>query len=299
MGDRYAEVAQQEWTEARRKAFWLLLRASLGSKKAHLVDFTQVTSGLDPGNTVARGVQTIPLDKIAGSVGRYADFIQTFLPTNEAIGERWQKLARLRLDPNSRGWPPIEVYQVGDQYFVVDGNHRVSVAHQLKLGQIKARVWELARLLPGPAPTANIDTFLLESERQEFLQKTRLDELRPGHSLRLTTPGGYPVLVSQVAACQQTLSRIDGLEVSYEEAVTAWYDMTYTSTALLIDQSGVLDSFPDRTTADFFVWVLQYQGRLEAQYGQAEQAGGDSRPPRPTWRQPWRLLRQWLGRSPD
>lgn len=297
--DRYAEAARQEWTEARRKAFWVLLRTSLGSKKAHLIDFSQVSPGLDQGNAVYRGVKTIPLDKIVGSMGRYADFIRTFLPVNEAIGERWQKLAQLRLDPNSRGWPPIDVYQVGEQFFVVDGNHRVSVAHQLKLGLIEARVWELVQPLSGPAPIANIDTFLLESERQDFLHKTHLDRLRPGHTVRLTAPGGYPVLLNQVVAYQQTLSRIDNVEVSFEEAVAAWYDMTYTSTTLLIEQSGVLDSFPDRTAADFFVWVLQYQGRLEAQYGQAEQAGGGSQPSRPNWRLPWRLLRQWLGRSPD
>jgi hypothetical protein len=243
-------------------------------------------------------VQSISLDKVIGSAGRYQDFIQTFLPTHDGMSERWQRVARMRLDPTSRGWPPIQVYQVGDGYFVIDGNHRVSVANHLDLKTIEAHVWEFLRPVAGLAPGVDINSLVLETERQEFLQQTRLDELRPGHSLRLTAPGGYPQILGQLADFQQLLSRIDRVEVSFEEAVTAWYDMTYTSTVLLIEQSGVLEMFPNRTAADFFVWYLRHHRKLEEQDGEPvsfEAAFGDGPPSGLKWlRQSWRIFWQRL-----
>jgi hypothetical protein len=266
-----------------------------------LLDFTQLSQRFDLGNASYRGVQEIPLAKIVGSVGRYHDFVQAFLPTSEHIGDRWQRIAALFIDPSSHGVPPIEVYQVGDNYFVVDGNHRVSVARQLKLTKIEAHVWEYSRPVAGLSPDVDIDALLIEAERHDFLEKTRLDELRPGHNIRLTAPGGYPELLGQIAHFQQVLSVIDGVDVSYEAAITAWYDMIYKSTVLLIKEAGVLDLFPNRTPADFFIWVRRHHRELEANYGQSvlmEDAVNDikKRNRSPILVRSWRLIVGWLKR---
>ncbi|HXV98713.1 MAG TPA: universal stress protein, partial [Anaerolineae bacterium] len=186
MHNLYREAARHEWSQARRKALWLQLRASLGSKKIDLINFTQLAERFDLGNASYQGVQNIPLTKIVGSLGRYNDFVQAFLPTTESMSERWQKVATLYLDPSSPGAPPIEVYQVGDSYFVSDGNHRVSVARQLKMGHIEAHVWEYFKPVAGLAPGVDIDTLLIQAERRDFLEKTHLDELRPNHTIHLT-----------------------------------------------------------------------------------------------------------------
>ena len=264
----YREQAHQEWTQARLKAFWSLLRASLSHKKVTLVNFDELSDHFNLGDACYRGVQSIPLDKIIGSTGRYQDFVQMFLPANEALRHRWQNIATAYLDPNSRGLPPIEVYQVGEYYFVRDGNHRVSVAHQLHLEMIEAHVWEYFLPVAGLAPGVDIDTLLLEAERRDFLEKTKLDELRPGHTIRFTVPGGYPQVLSQMAHYQEVLSLIDGVEVSYDQAVTAWYDMIYKSIVQLIEQAGILKSFPNRTAADFFIWVITHHQELEEQWRQ-------------------------------
>lgn len=269
MPNLYSEVAHREWNQARRKALWLQLRSSLSSKKIDLINFDQLSERFDLGNAAYQGVQNIPVAKIMGSLGRYNDFIHTFLPTTENMRQRWEKIATLYLDPSSRGLPPIEVYQVGDSYFVSDGNHRVSVARQLGLKDIRAHVWKYPQPVAGLGPGVDIDTLLIETERREFLEKTHLDELRPGHNIRLTAPGGYPEMLNQIAHYQQALSLIDEAEISYEQAVTAWYDMIYKSTVLLIENAGILESFPNRTTADFFIWVGQHHRELEEQYGQA------------------------------
>jgi len=264
----YFQEARDKFERASRKASWDRFLARLqGQQPAELLDFNKVSRHLGLRTAIYRGVQAIPLEKIVGSVGRYKDFTGAFLPVNTDMRERWQRVAALYLDPTSGGAPPIEVYKVGDAYFVKDGNHRVSVANQLDMHTIEAHVWEFPEPVAGVDPDADIDTLLLEAERREFLEKTRLDELRPGHGIRLTAPGGYLDMLQQIAAYQAALSKIDGRPVPYEEAVTAWYDMIYETVVQFIKQEGILDLFPDRTPADFFVWTMQHQRELQERYG--------------------------------
>jgi hypothetical protein len=299
MQDLYAEVAHREWNQARRKALWLQIRSSLSSKKIDLINFDQLSQRFDLGNAAYQGVQKIPVAKIMGSLGRYHDFVQAFLPATESIRHRWEKIAALYLDPSSRGLPPIEVYQVGDGYFVSDGNHRVSVARQLGLKEIEAHVWQYLQPVTGLAPGVDVDALLIEAERREFLAKTHLDELRPGHNLRLTAPGGYPEMFSQIAHYQHVLSVIDETDISYGQAVTAWYDMIYKSTVLLIENAGVLNIFPKRTAADFFIWAGQHHRELEEKYGQPVLMADAVKDIRKQKRSPalvrfWRSLWGWL-----
>jgi hypothetical protein len=188
-------------------------------------------------------VQDIPLAKIVGSVGRYQDFVQAFLPTNESMSDRWQSVAAAYLNPTSRGLPPIEVYQVGDCYFVRDGNHRVSVARHLKLPIIEAHVWEYLRPIAGLAPGVDIDTLLREAERSDFLEKTaRCGSYHPLHgSWRL-----YDIL-GQIAP-----SQILTMVMGSMHRGDAWYDMIYETTVQSIEQAGVLNGFQS-TAADFFI----------------------------------------------
>ena len=297
--DRYSEIASREWTQARRKALWSKLQASLGGKRINLINFDHLAERFSLGDASYRGKQNIPIAKILGSVGRYSDFVQAFLPTTENMRDRWQKVASLYLNPSNRGVPPIEVYQVGDGYFVSDGNHRVSVARQLGLDSIEAHVWEYPQVVEGLAPGVDIDTLLIEVERRDFLAKTQLDQVRPNHGIRLTAPGGYPEMLNQIIHYQQVLSVIDEVEISYQQAVLAWYDMIYKSTVVLIENAHVLDLFPNRTAADFFIWVRQHHQELEDQYGQGilmEEAVRDIRNQdrSPALIRFWRRFLSWL-----
>jgi hypothetical protein len=76
-----------------------------------------------------------------GSVGRYDDFTRSFLPRRDSDAGRWARVKAATLDLT--GLPPIEVYQIGQAYFVLDGNHRVSVARQLGAPTIQAYVTEV------------------------------------------------------------------------------------------------------------------------------------------------------------
>src|ERR1700759_3690396 len=70
-----------------------------------------------------RGMQLIQLDQIVGSVDKVRDFDRRFRPTSDRSRHRWEALAeKSRLGEYI---PSIDVYQVGNLYFVRDGHHRV------------------------------------------------------------------------------------------------------------------------------------------------------------------------------
>lgn len=263
----YLDEARTQFNQASRKAIWNQFLSGLQGQQAELLDFNEVAQHLSLKTAVYRGAQEIEIDKIVGSMGRYKDFTGAFLPVNEDMRERWQRVAMLFLDPVSSGAPPIEVYKVGDAYFVKDGNHRVSVASQIGLETIEAYVWEYPQPVEGLGPDADFDTLFLVNGRLEFLEQTHLDTLRPQNTISLTEPGGYLEMLRQIAYYQKALSQIDGEPMAYEDAVTAWYDMIYETTVQVIEAEGVLDLFPDRTPADFFVWTTRHQRQLAERYG--------------------------------
>ncbi len=262
----YKGQASDKWKRARRNAFWTRFRDHLEGKRSHLIDFNEVSQRLRLKNAHYRGTKNVLLDRIVGSVGRYKDFTGAFLPLRESMGARWQHIAALSLDPTSGGLPPIELFQVGDWYFVKDGNHRVSVARQLGSADIEAHVYQYVDVPPGAPPNADIDGLILAAERRDFLEKTDLDTLRPEHDITLTEPGGYTDLLAQIDHYQEALDQIDGVQTPFPEAVTAWYDMIYETSIQIIKQEDVCSMFPDRSTADFFIFMLRHHHELEERY---------------------------------
>lgn len=260
------EEARREWANARRKARRTRFVQSLAGLPEELLDFNQVSQKLHLMHAVYRGVQIVPLDKIIGSVGRYKDFTRAFLPVEDDMSDRWQRVAAIYLDPSSSGVPPIELYKVGDSYFVKDGNHRVSVAHQIGMVDIEAYVWEYPAPVDGLGPNTDIDTLIIEAERRDFCAATRFDETRPNHGIAITAPGSYTALLAEIAQYQHAMSQIDEHAVTFQEAALLWYDLIYETSVQVIAQAGVLDVFPDRTPTDFYVWVRQYHTFLEDRY---------------------------------
>jgi hypothetical protein len=88
------------------------------------------------------GVREIPVEKITGTVGRQDDFDGRFRPLKNHLRERWVNIA---VGFQDAGWPPIEVYKVGDDYFVLDGHHRTSYARNTGMAFLEAEVWEIVQ----------------------------------------------------------------------------------------------------------------------------------------------------------
>jgi len=258
--------AQADFNAARAKAMFRELLALLTGRHNELLAFDQVASKLRVGGPIYRGVKTVRLDQIVGTVNRYHDFDRAFLPTQTFTADRWQRVSRAWYDDISL--PPILLYQVGDIYFVVDGHHRVSVAREQGQEYIDAEVRECHVKVP-----VTID--LLPEDLEElgakviFLERTGLDRLRPAAELTATILGGYERMLEHIAVHRYFMGIDFQRDVSESEAVGHWYDTVYLPVVRVVADSGVMTAFPKRTEADFYLWVMDHRHYLVAQ-GQAD-----------------------------
>ena len=130
--------AVQDFQSARQRASVQEILARLTGKNNQLLSYDEVADKLKLRARTERGTRHIPLDAIVGSVGRYTDFTRTFLPRRANDQDRWARVQAVMEE--GAGLPPIAVYQVGEVYFVIDGNHRVSIARQNGSKTIEARL---------------------------------------------------------------------------------------------------------------------------------------------------------------
>jgi hypothetical protein len=98
------------------------------------------------------GVRTIPLDRIVGTLRHPSQNTADFLPLPRLRGQNWQgRWQRLNLAMDRlSALPPIDVVQVGDEYWVEDGHNRVAAALQAGAVDVDADTTQL--LLPGIEP---------------------------------------------------------------------------------------------------------------------------------------------------
>lgn len=234
------------------------LLARLRGQSDDLLPFEEVRQRVRASVAGERQLREIPLDAIVGSVGRYHDFNRNFLPRRDDDWQRWSRV--MAAVESWHGWPPIEVYQIGDAYFVIDGNHRVSVARQMGMDHIQAYVIPLQSRVPID-PSMTLEEVIIAGEYAGFLEATRLDTLRPGCDLRVTVAGQYEKLRQQIEHLQQRLTTADTAS-SFVEAACIWYDQVYRPIADLIQERGLLRDFPQRTTTDLYLWLCDHRDEL-------------------------------------
>ena len=254
----------REWEDARRKAFLHDALGVLARRPVDLLPFEEIRQELHLHNSHLVGIRGVPLDQIIGSTDRYADFTREFLPRHRFLERRWKRVDGLV--HGRAGIGPVELYRVGEIYFVRDGNHRVSVARQHKDASIRAHVWRSdVRVLLGP--DTNLGDLLCQAARSAFLEETNADRLCPHVDLDLTRPDGYEFLAYEIYGFREAISKIDGREVSMDEAVRLWCDMAYMPVAEIVRQQGILRRFPGCTETDLYLWMRRNQEELEIRYG--------------------------------
>jgi hypothetical protein len=265
MSDELSARVQADYQRARFKAFLNQVWSALSGRPNMLLSYDQVREKLHVGGPIYRGVQTIRLDQIAGSLNRYQQFDRAFLPRTEETADRWQSVNRAFYEDISL--PPVVLYKVGDVYFVVDGHHRVSVAREQGQEFIEAEVRECAskvRITPDIRP----EDLEILSEKVEFLERTGLDRLRPDANIKLTIPDGFSRMLEHIAVHRYFMGLDLKRDISEEEAVTHWYDTVYLPIVRIIRESKILDDFPGKTEGDLYLWVLDHQHYLSTTEGQ-------------------------------
>jgi nucleotide-binding universal stress UspA family protein len=256
--------AVEDFDRARSQAKLESLLARLTGQSTELLSYEEVRQKLRARERSSEHLEDILLDAIVGSVGRYKDFTRSFLPKQASSRDRW---ARVEMAVTSlEGVPPIEVYKVGDAFFVRDGNHRVSVARQLGATSIQAYVTEVETKVPL-SPDVQPDDLILKAEYAAFLDATGIDEVRPEADLRVTAPGQYQVLEEHIEVHRHFMGLEKERHVPYREAVVHWYDEVYVPVVQLIQQRGILWSFPERTETDLYLWLAEHRAAVEEQLG--------------------------------
>ncbi|MCL4267333.1 MAG: universal stress protein [Anaerolineae bacterium] len=258
------EAAINDFKRARKKAAFQQMMARLRGQSADLLAYEDVCRHLKAADAVKQGVQEIPLAAIVGSVGRYKDFTRDFLPKHDSDVERWARVRTAVMDMT--GMPPIDVYKVGEVYFVIDGNHRVSVARDLGAKTITAYVTEVKTRVPL-LPDDDPDEIICKARYAEFLEQTNLNELRPQADLYMTFCGHYRVLLAQIEAHKEQCETPVGHPIPYAEAVGRWYDDVYLPVMRMMRAQGILRYFPERTETDLYVLLSERQEQLEEALG--------------------------------
>lgn len=261
---RKPSPAAQDFRRARSRAMLQEIVASLTGRPANLLAYHEVRERLKGKELGERTLEQIPLEAIVGSVGRYYDFTRSFLPRQDRDEERWIE-AREALT-GSGPVRPIAVYRIDQVYFVVDGNHRVSVARQLGDTHIWAYVTDVKTKV-SLSPDVDPEALILKAEYTDFLEKTHLDELRPEATMSVTVPGQYQILEEEIRNHQLRMDLERMVDTPYREAVTDWYDRIYTPVVHVIRQQNILRYFPGRTETDLYVWVSEHRARLRKELG--------------------------------
>ena len=157
--DRYTvrRLDGRVWTERRahqlyaglcNQAKWRWLWSTLTGRTRHLLDLASVEATCTVHDRRHTGLQMVPIDRIRGSEGRSNEFDRDFCPLWDYTRERWLNIAVLR--QQGKALPPVELVQIEEVYFCIDGHHRISVARALGEREIEAQVtvWQVAGGLP-------------------------------------------------------------------------------------------------------------------------------------------------------
>lgn len=255
-------ITQEDFVQARRQARVSQFLARISRQPNTLLPFDEIRHRLHASGQHYRGFQMVPLEQIVGSESRYSDFDRHFMPLSDHVKDRWLRIGKAQ--NASVVLPPVDLYKIGDVYFVKDGNHRVSVARQLGQVEIEAYVTELDINVPL-SPDVDMRDIVVLEEYNDFLDWTNLHRLRPDQHILFSEPGGYLKLVHHINVHRYYQGLAQGHEISREAAVTNWYDDIYMPVIQVIREQDALSSFSGRTEADLYLWIMDHRWYMREQ----------------------------------
>lgn len=250
--------AESDFLRVRRHQTLSSLAAWLRSDTddAQALSFDEVVQALGRRGEQYIGTEVIPLDAIIGSVDKVRDFDRRFRPTSGRSRERWERLSRA--SRSGQSIPPIDVYQLGEYYFVQDGHHRVSVARALGLKVIDARVTRVNTFL-SPSDIAGRADLERKHWRRVFLQRVPLTGAARAR-LSVTDPVDYGTLAETIEAWAARVMHAEGQYMDQHNMAALWYSEEFEPVMAMIEEAGVRGE--DETEADAYLRVTCERYRL-------------------------------------
>lgn len=192
-------------------------------------------------DSVHRGIKQIPVSQIVGSVGRYNDFDNQFRLKPHMPHDRLDRIKQRMKDGKSL--PPVKLYQIKHEYYVLDGNHRVAAAKELGRFDIDSRIIELL-------PTSDTKENVIYREKVSFMDQTGIES-----AIEFTEMGQYHYLLEQIKKHRKFLGRETGQPMTLKHAADDWLKTIYRPLKTIIKNGNLIQSFPNRTQADLYVYI--------------------------------------------
>jgi hypothetical protein len=252
----FRNQAVQDFNRARRRAFWRMVHARLTGKSNQLLPYQEVRRRLPFQGQQYIGQQEVPIDHIVGSEGRYRDFDRAFLPIQSDTTERWINIGTARY--SDVYLPPVELYKIGDVYFVKDGNHRISVAREHGQLFIDAHVTEI-RVPIHLTQDVQLNDLIEQEAALRFLDETGLANSRPAANILLSSPAHYERLREHIRGHQYYLGEAAQQAIEWRQAAESWYDQVYQPLVAHGHEQKVDEAFPELSEADLYLWISEYQ----------------------------------------
>ena len=263
----FQTMARSDFGKLRTRETITRILSLLKARHDEMLSLGDVRLLLRPESETYKGMQTIAIERIVGSEGRYKDFNRAFLPRHDKLMRRWMSVDMAHYQDIFL--PPIKVFEIGGAYFVRDGNHRVSVARAQGAEFIDAEVISLSSEIPL-TPDMGFDELkraVIDFEKARFLEETRLDRRRPDCAIEFTEVGRYDELLGHIREHKWYINLKQAAEIPFEDAAVSWYDTVYFPIIQIVREARLLARFPRCTEADLYVYVGRHWSELGKRYG--------------------------------
>jgi hypothetical protein len=231
--------AQDDFLRARRQLALSRLRRWLRREPGdvdHILPFDEVVAALGRVQERDAGLKVVPLDAIVGTVDRLQGFDRHFRPTSPQVRKRWEGIATAMR--RGQPMPPVDLYRVGEVYFVKDGHHRVSVARALGLHEIDAHVTEVVTRVGAGRDLLRADLPLKSHERVFFERVPLPAEAR--ERVRPSDPWDYAQLAEGIEAWGWRYTQEHQKLIDRVQLARAWYEEEYVPVVTLLRDAGML-----------------------------------------------------------
>ena len=240
--------------QAAYRKFLKSSRGMLGlnfKKQENLKSFTEIQKEENAYNSVNLGIKEIRLDKIVGSVEKYSYFDKNFVPKNDIVKQRWINIyVGYMMDSML---PPVILYKIKDDYYVYDGNHRVSVAKFLNFASIEAEVEEFL-------PTKDTKDKVIYREHMFFEKETGIEEII------LSEPIKYKYLREEIESYTDLLNKRRNRNFSLREGAEKWYKEVFLPIKGLLEENNIAKS-QKKNISDIFMFLLDHKYYLSKNEG--------------------------------
>jgi len=204
-------------------------------------------------NSIDRGIRAVEVNNIVGSVGRPLDFSRNFslkgMDRKPHIRSRVESIEEAMKE--GKPLSVVELYKIDDEYYVLDGHHRLIIAKGQKRKFIDAHIVEYL-------PIDDTAKRLLIQKRIEFEDETGLG------GINLLRQADYDKLLFQIRNHKNGIEEKTKEEVSFKQAARDWFSSFYRPVTDKIKKLKLRQYFPKATIGDMYVYLC-YQAKLRSQ----------------------------------